>query len=58
MQTDTGPEAEAHVVHRKGHFTQRFEGATDMLIVGIIIALGAAMLVGLITASGAAPWMK
>lgn len=57
MQTDTGPEAEAHVAHRKGHLLERFEGATDMLIVGIIIALGAAMLVGLITASGSAPWM-
>ncbi|HPA38512.1 MAG TPA: hypothetical protein PLV04_07190 [Phenylobacterium sp.] len=58
MQTETGSEVEARAAHRKGHFTQRFEGATDMLIVGIIIALGAAMLVGLITASGAAPWMK
>lgn len=58
MQTETGSEAEAHATHRKGHLTQRFEGATDMLIVGIIIALGAAMLVGLITASGSAPWMR
>lgn len=58
MQTETGSEAEAPVAHRKAHLAQRFEGATDMLIVGIIIALGAAMLVGLITASGAAPWMN
>lgn len=54
MQSETGPKAEVH--HRKGHLLERFEGATDLLVVGIIIALGAAMLIGLLTAQGHVTW--
>ncbi|HYG26331.1 MAG TPA: hypothetical protein VD906_05450 [Caulobacteraceae bacterium] len=35
---------------------QSFENATDLLTVGLIIALGLAMVVGLLTASGNVTW--
>lgn len=48
---------EGEVRHRKNrHLLERFEGYTDLLIVGLIIALGAAMLVGLLTANGKVTW--
>jgi hypothetical protein len=50
-----GHETEVH--HPKNrHLLQRFEGATDLLVVGIIIALGLAMLIGLLTADGKVSW--
>lgn len=54
MPTETGHETEVH--HPKKHLLQRFENATDLLVVGIIIALGLAMLIGLITADGKVSW--
>ena len=33
-----------------------FESATDLMTVGLIIALGIAMVVGLLTASGNVTW--
>ncbi len=57
MPTETGHDTEVHH-HKNKHRIERFEGATDLLVVGIIIALGLAMLIGLITAgSGHASWM-
>lgn len=35
---------------------QGFENAADLLTVGLIIALGAAMVIGLLTASGSVTW--
>lgn len=35
---------------------QGFENATDLMTVGLIIALGLAMVVGLLTASGNVTW--
>ncbi len=35
---------------------QGFENATDLMTIGLIIALGAAMIIGLITASGSVTW--
>jgi hypothetical protein len=35
---------------------QSFENATDLLTVGLIIALGLAMVIGLLTASGNVTW--
>ena len=35
---------------------ERFEGYTDLIVVGLIIALGAAMLIGLLTANGKVTW--
>ena len=35
---------------------QSFESATDLMTVGLIIALGLAMVVGLLTASGNVTW--
>jgi hypothetical protein len=35
---------------------QGFENATDLMTVGLIIALGIAMVVGLLTASGNVTW--
>jgi hypothetical protein len=40
----------------RGCLLERFEGATDLLVVGIIIALGLAMLIGLLTADGKVSW--
>lgn len=42
-----------HVNH---HRIERFEGAADLLVVGLIILFGVAMVVGLITASGNVTW--
>lgn len=55
MRTESGSEAEVRRAP-KGNVFKRIEGATDMLIVGIVIALGAAMLIGLITANGHVTW--
>jgi hypothetical protein len=35
---------------------QSFENAADLLTVGLIIALGLAMVIGLVTASGSVTW--
>jgi hypothetical protein len=35
---------------------QGFENATDLMTVGLIIALGLAMVIGLLTASGNVTW--
>jgi hypothetical protein len=35
---------------------QGFENATDLMTVGLIIALGLAMVIGLLTASGSVTW--
>ena len=35
---------------------ERFESATDLLTIGLIIALGLAMVIGLATASGSVTW--
>ena len=33
-----------------------FENATDLLTIGLIVALGLAMVIGLVTASGSVTW--
>ena len=58
MPTETGHDTEVRHTHRNKHRAERFEGAADLLVVGIIIALAAAMLIGLLTTQGSAPWMK
>jgi hypothetical protein len=45
-----------HHHHVNKHRIERFEGATDLIVVGLIVLLGLAMLIGLITASGEANW--
>ncbi|WP_374571879.1 hypothetical protein [Phenylobacterium sp.] len=42
--------------HENHHRIERFEGAADMLVVGLIILFGVAMVIGLITASGNVTW--
>lgn len=60
MPIETGHETEVqpHPHHPNKHRAERFEGAADLLVVGIIIALAAAMLIGLLTTHGSAPWMN
>jgi hypothetical protein len=41
-----------HHPHPKRHRLQRFEGAADIMTLGVIVVLGIAMIVGLVTASG------
>ena len=48
-------EGEVHH-HKNKHLIERFEGYTDLIVVGLIIALGAAMLIGLLTANGKVTW--
>lgn len=48
-----GDDEHHHVNH---HRIERFEGAADMLVVGLIILFGVAMVIGLITASGNVTW--
>jgi hypothetical protein len=43
-------------VHHNHHRIERFEGAADLLVVALIIILGLAMLIGLVTASGKVTW--
>jgi hypothetical protein len=45
-------ELEHHPSHAKRHRLQKFEGAADIMTIGVIIALGIAMVIGLATASG------
>ncbi|WP_156378469.1 MULTISPECIES: hypothetical protein [unclassified Phenylobacterium] len=49
-------EGEVHHHKKNRHLLERFEGYTDLIIVGLIIALGAAMLIGLLTANGKVTW--
>jgi hypothetical protein len=46
---------EGFVVKHKNRLVG-FESATDLMTVGLIIALGLAMVIGLFTASGAVTW--
>ena len=49
-------ERERFSLMKNKHRLERFEGAADLMTVGLIIALGAAMVVGLLTASGSVTW--
>jgi len=40
----------------KRHRLQKIEGVADMMTLGVIVALGIAMVVGLVTASGHVTW--
>jgi hypothetical protein len=48
-------EGEVHR-HKNRHLLERFEGYADLIVVALIIALGAAMLIGLLTANGKVTW--
>ena len=43
---------------RRRHLLQRFEGATDLMVVALIVLLGGAMLFGLLTAGGSPTYMQ
>jgi hypothetical protein len=45
-----------HPHHPMAYQMRRLEGVVDYMMVGGIVALAAAMVYGLITASGRAPW--
>ena len=45
-----------HHTHHKRHRFEKIEGAADFLTLAFIIALGIAMVVGLVTASGRVSW--
>lgn len=47
-------EGEHH--HHNRHLLEKFEGATDLLVVAMIIVLGLVMLIGLATAGGKVTW--
>jgi hypothetical protein len=49
-------DGENHPHHVNHHRIERFEGAADLLVVGLIILFGVAMVIGLITASGNVTW--
>jgi len=46
---------EAHAHHHNRHLLERFEGYTDVIVVGAIVLLGAAMVWGLMTAGSGSP---
>lgn len=56
MHTELGHDDHAHHPHRNRHLLQKMEGYTDLLVVGLIILFGLAMLIGLVTASGRVTW--
>jgi hypothetical protein len=45
-----------HRTHAKRHRLQKFEGMADIMTLAVIVALGIAMVVGLVTASGQVTW--
>lgn len=47
---------EGEVHHKNRHLLERFEGYTDLLVVALIVLLGAAMLIGLLTANAKVTW--
>jgi hypothetical protein len=42
--------------HTRKHRLQKFEGMADLATLGVIVALGLAMVIGLVTASGHVTW--
>jgi hypothetical protein len=48
----------AHHHHPNRHRLEKAEGMADLLTIGLIIALGLAMVIGLVTASGETAWMN
>ena len=46
----------AHHHHHPGARRKLAEQATDFLTIGFVVALGLAMLVGIVTASGTVTW--
>jgi hypothetical protein len=52
MRTDIGHDGETHHHHRNRHFIQRFEGYADLIMVGALVILALAMVIGLLTADG------
>lgn len=51
-----GPVHDGEHHHVNHHRIEKFEGAADLIVVGLIVLLGLAMLIGLLTASGKANW--
>lgn len=45
-----------HSTHSRRDRLQKVEGFADLLTLGLIVALGIAMVIGLITASGSVTW--
>ena len=56
MQTDLGHGAEPHHPHKNRHLLQKLEGYTDLLVVAMVVLLGLAMVIGLVTANGKVTW--
>jgi hypothetical protein len=58
MRTELGHDGETHHHHRNRHFLQRFEGYADLIMVGALVILALAMVIGLLTADGRVgqPW--
>jgi hypothetical protein len=56
MQLDEGHDT-AHPPSRR-HLLQKFEGATDLMVVALIVLLGGAMLFGLLTAGGSPSYLQ
>lgn len=50
------PVGEDHPHHVNHHRIERFEGAADLMVVGLVILFGIAMVIGLVTASGNVTW--
>ncbi|HMP63320.1 hypothetical protein [Phenylobacterium sp.] len=45
-------------VRRNRHLLHKLEGATDLMIIALIVLLGGAMLFGLLTAGGSPAYMR
>lgn len=45
-----------HPHHQRRDRFQKVEGFADLLTLGLIVALGIAMVIGLVTASGSVTW--
>jgi hypothetical protein len=57
--SNAAPQEDGEVVHHHNHhLIEKTEGGMDYLMVAIIVALGLAMAIGLVTASGDASWLR
>jgi hypothetical protein len=45
-----------HAHHPNRHRLEKIEGLADLMTIGLIVALGLAMVIGLVTASGDVRW--
>lgn len=57
-QKNAAVDPDAPHPHHNHHRLEKIEGGMDYLMLAIIVALGLAMAIGLVTAGGNASWLR